>query len=1148
MKPLTFRRVNTQASSGRRALAARPDLPRRVLAGGGGLTVELWPHGGLHAIRSGGILLNQVLSPPSEEGLARLILRERGGNAAWTPMVGPSAPSRFGVSGRTARWQGAWRGFAYDVQLDLDDRRPLWVWRVRVTNTGVAPAMADVLYGQDLGLADEGAVRNNEAYVSHYLDHAIEPHADCGPIVMTRQNQPQGGGRHPWLMQACVNGGRGYCTDGFQFFGTSCKKDGVPAACTADMLPSTRLQYEFAYTGLQSRVLPLAPGEAIEVGFFAWYEPDHAEPSSRADLDRVPGALEAVARLAARAAAPVEVAPVAASPWTSIPLLAGREAPEHVLKTWFAGPWRHEERGSGLLSFFHGAASHVVTAAKELLCERPHGAILRSGTSLYPEAETLSATCYACGVFASQLTVGNTSFHRLLSVSRNPLHLIRSAGLRIFMRDDGDWRLLGLPSVFETAPGACRWFYHLEEGLVTVQVSAGAERAVLRVDLEVTGGPAREFLLAHDVVLGANELDQSGVMEVDAAAGRIVLRPAADSMAARHAPGLAFLISVPEAGTVAALGGAERLPGAAGDPALPCATVHTRAVRQFSMKIHGSTRGDFPPLDRAPRPCRCPEGVERFLGAVLRQSRLSGSAGTGVDRLQEILAWFAQQALIHLTVPHGLEQYGGAAWGTRDVCQGPVEFLLALRHHAPVRRILQEVYAHQYQDTAEWPQWFMFDEYRAIQQEHCHGDVIFWPLKALADYLEATGDFALLHEALPYTERPAFAWTSASVPLIEHVRRQVDRIEEMFAPGTALVRYGDGDWDDTLQPADESLRTRMVSGWTVELSYHVLSRWAEAARRAGLAEDAGRSAGLAESVRRDFNRLVVRDGVAAGFLVFERDGTVRPLLHPQDRVTGIRYRLLPMTRGIISELFTPAQAEAHLALLREHLLFADGARLMSDAVPYRGGQSSLFKRGETSAYFGREVSLQYTHAHIRYAEAMAKLGRGADLLRALLAANPVGLRQTVSHAAPRQANTYFSSSDGDFADRYQAGRRYGELRDGRVPVKGGWRIYSSGPGIYLRQVVQNWLGLRESFGRIVLDPVLDRGLDGLTYACEFDGRALTLRYRVREGEHGPRRIAINGRAMPFAREPNPYRTGGAMIPRADFLALLGDGGVVEIAL
>ena len=42
--------------------------------------------------------------------------------------------------------------------------------------------------------------------------------------------------------------------------------------------------------------------------------------------------------------------------------------------------------------------------------------------------------------------------------------------------------------------------------------------------------------------------------------------------------------------------------------------------------------------------------------------------------------------MIHLTVPHGLEQFSGAAWGTRDVCQGPVEFLLALEHDGTVKR------------------------------------------------------------------------------------------------------------------------------------------------------------------------------------------------------------------------------------------------------------------------------------------------------------------------------------------------------------------------------------------------------------------------------------------------------------------------------
>ena len=57
--------------------------------------------------------------------------------------------------------------------------------------------------------------------------------------------------------------------------------------------------------------------------------------------------------------------------------------------------------------------------------------------------------------------------------------------------------------------------------------------------------------------------------------------------------------------------------------------------------------------------------------------RLTGGHDPAVARLDEILPWFAHNAGIHFSAPHGLEQYGGAAWGVRDVCQGAVDWLLA---------------------------------------------------------------------------------------------------------------------------------------------------------------------------------------------------------------------------------------------------------------------------------------------------------------------------------------------------------------------------------------------------------------------------------------------------------------------------------------
>jgi hypothetical protein len=50
------------------------------------------------------------------------------------------------------------------------------------------------------------------------------------------------------------------------------------------------------------------------------------------------------------------------------------------------------------------------------------------------------------GVFAAQLTIGNTSFHKLFSVSRDPYNITRASGLRMLIEAGEGWRLLTVPS------------------------------------------------------------------------------------------------------------------------------------------------------------------------------------------------------------------------------------------------------------------------------------------------------------------------------------------------------------------------------------------------------------------------------------------------------------------------------------------------------------------------------------------------------------------------------------------------------------------------------------------------------------------------------------------------------------------------------
>jgi 1,2-beta-oligoglucan phosphorylase len=216
----------------------------------------------------------------------------------------------------------------------------------------------------------------------------------------------------------------------------------------------------------------------------------------------------------------------------------------------------------------------------------------------------------------------------------------------------------------------------------------------------------------------------------------------------------------------------------------------------------------------------------RYWGKLTRGLRIIGQSPE-IAVLDTIFPWLAHDAMVHLTVPHGLEQYTGAAWGTRDVCQGPVEFLLSLEHDEPVKEILRIVFAQQYESRGDWPQWFMLEPYAQIRDSHSHGDVIVWPLKALCDYIEATGDLGFLDQPVAWRHEDTFEKSERKDAVATHVDKLLATVRQRFIPGTHLIRYGEGDWNDALQPADPKMRDWMVSSWTVALLFQQVNRYAE---------------------------------------------------------------------------------------------------------------------------------------------------------------------------------------------------------------------------------------------------------------------------------------------------------------------------------
>jgi len=219
----------------------------------------------------------------------------------------------------------------------------------------------------------------------------------------------------------------------------------------------------------------------------------------------------------------------------------------------------------------------------------------------------------------------------------------------------------------------------------------------------------------------------------------------------------------------------------------------------------------------------------------------------------------------------------------------------------------------------------------------------------------------------------------------------------------------------------------------------------------------------------------------AGYGVFSPEGGLPELLlHPSDEQTGLSFSLLPMTQGVIGEIFTRKQARRHLGLIRKHLLFSDGARLMDRPIDYHGGPETIFRRAESAAFFGREIGLMYVHSHLRYAEALSVLGEAQALWDALLVANPIAVTNRLTHASLRQRNAYFSSSDAAFRDRYQASAGWARVKADKIAVDGGWRIYSSGPGLYTNMLIRHVFGARRHFGKHIVKPCLSASEKGLT--------------------------------------------------------------------
>ena len=375
-----------------------------------------------------------------------------------------------------------------------------------------------------------------------------------------------------------------------------------------------------------------------------------------------------------------------------------------------------------------------------------------------------------------------------------------------------------------------------------------------------------------------------------------------------------------------------------------------------------------------------------------------------------------------------------------------------------------------------------------------------WLAHATANYIEGSGDHAVLDEVLPFLEGPRLAagehdsFFQPSISddvgtLFEHCARALDHSLELGTHGLPLI--GTGDWNDGMNRVGEGGKGESVwLGWFLFATLNAFAPVAEArgeiSRGAAWREHA---AALKESLEREawdggwYRRGWFDDGAALGSLASDE----------------CQIDSIAQSWGVLSGAAESSRAAQAMRAVGRELVLPESRVALLFKPPF---DKTHLEPGYIKGYPAgiRENGGQYTHAAVWSVMALAKLGEGDDATRLFAMLNPINHARTRADILTYKVEPYVVAAD-IYAKAPHVGR-------------GGWTWYTGSAGLMQRAGIESILGLHVQGSSLRLAPCIPRTWPGFEVTLRHGSATYEIRVENPDGrESGVRTAKLDGTAI-----------------------------------